>query len=197
MTIFICSPDEQLVSRLNACGAGVRLKEVDLEKAATGVLVIDLKYHSLPESPIAGQAVVALAELPAYDEAMVLLQKGVRGYGNKHMRQENLAQAIDAVKSGQVWLPPDILARMITTIGAVTQKPGAESQPKLLELLSNREQEVARFVAQGMSNQQIADKMFVSLRTVKAHLSSIYDKTGMRNRLELGIRLKESEEVTG
>ena len=62
----------------------------------------------------------------------------------------------------------------------------------ILSSLSKREQEVAQYVAKGMSNQEMADKMFVSLRTVKAHLSSIYDKTGLRNRLELGLNLKSS-----
>jgi DNA-binding NarL/FixJ family response regulator len=47
-------------------------------------------------------------------------------------------------------------------------------------------------VAEGLSNQEMADRMYVSLRTVKAHLSSIYDKTGLRNRLELGLSLKKN-----
>ena len=189
MTIYFCSPDKQLADRISSCGEAVRLAAVSLEKAAAGVLVIDLKYHGLPEAGTVNQAIVALAELPEYGEALALLQCGVRGYGNRHMRAENLAQAIDAVSTGQVWLPPDILARMITSIGTTT---APESRSSLLDALSVREQEVARYVARGMSNQQIADQMFVSLRTVKAHLSSIYEKTGMRNRLELGLRVKET-----
>ena len=64
-----------------------------------------------------------------------------------------------------------------------------KSRDNLLNTLSKREQEVALFVAKGMSNQEVADKMYVSLRTIKAHLSSIYEKTGVRNRLELGLAL--------
>ena len=101
------------------------------------------------------------------------------------MRKDNLWQAIESVKAGQIWLPPEIVAARIEKI-----EPEEQSNA-LLNELSEREQEVALMVTEGMSNQQIADKIFVSLRTVKAHLSSIYSKTGLRNRLALGLKLKK------
>jgi len=194
MAILCLSPDKQLAGRLAFCGDIVRISRSGLDRLApkvTGgseVLIIDLKYENMPEPIETDLPIVALTEVPNFTEAVALLQKGGRGYGNRHMRAENLAQAIESVKNGQAWLPPDILAQFIANVS--TSIPSPTHSP-LLDWLSSREQEVACYVAEGLTNQQIAERLFVSLRTVKAHLSSIYEKTGMRNRLELGLRLKD------
>ncbi|MBC2703943.1 response regulator transcription factor [Desulfobacula sp.] len=62
--------------------------------------------------------------------------------------------------------------------------------PALLKELSFREAEVAKWLVNGLSNREISDKMFISIRTVKAHLTSIFKKTGCNNRLELATRMK-------
>jgi DNA-binding NarL/FixJ family response regulator len=131
--------------------------------------------------------VLALTTTPTIEEAIKLLSIGVKGYGNRKMREENLFLALETIKSGHIWLPPDILVRMIELI---PRRLPAPPENTLLSGLSKREKEVAEYVVRGMTNQEIAEKLFVSLRTIKAHLSSIYDKTGLRNRLELGLRLK-------
>lgn len=131
--------------------------------------------------------ILALAATPTLEEAIKLLSMGVKGYGNRKMRVENLFLALETIITGHIWLPPDILVRMIDLIPRRQPTPPEEM---LLTALSKREKEVAEYVVRGMTNQEIAEKMFVSLRTIKAHLSSIYDKTGLRNRLELGLRLK-------
>lgn len=199
MAITCLTEDNTLVDKLIALyGAGDvivlsalhQLKESVV--SATEVVVVDLKFTTLPESHKIPIPVVALTAVPKFQEALLLLQRGVQGYGNRHMRQDNLDQAISNVKVGQIWLPPTIIAKLISTVGS-----GSVVQPNndLLSNLSKREQEVALYVAKGMSNQEMADKMFVSLRTVKAHLSSVYEKTGLRNRLELGLQLKNSAHV--
>lgn len=131
--------------------------------------------------------ILALATTPTIEEAIKLLSIGVKGYGNRKMREENLFLALETIKSGHIWLPPDILIRMIDLIPRRQHAPPENAH---FSRLSKREKEVAEYVVRGMTNQEIAEKMFVSLRTIKAHLSSIYDKTGLRNRLELGLRLK-------
>lgn len=155
--------------------------------SACDVLVVDLKDCLLPNSAFFSP-ILALSQAPAFQEAVAILKCGAKGYGNRHMRTSNLQQAIESVQAGQIWLPPSIVT---TLIGRIEVEEG-DVGPKgsILEELSKREQEVALHVAQGMSNQQIADNLFVSLRTVKAHLTSIYSKTGLHNRLELGLRLK-------
>ncbi len=155
--------------------------------AGVEAVVVDISRYPVPASP-ARPPLLALTAVPSLQEALGLLQTGVRGYGNKKMREENLFLALETVRAGHIWLPPDILARIIDLIPQ--GKTGSHPAEDLFAGLSRREKEVAGYVAQGMTNQTIAEKMFVSLRTIKAHLSSIYDKTGLRNRLELGLGLR-------
>lgn len=154
------------------------------------VTILDFKYTLLNIEDSIDSPLVVLTAVPVFEEAFNLLQLGVRGYGNRQMRQSNLKQVIDNVAGGQMWLPPDVISRLITVVGQGDgEENKAESRGNVLNRLSKREREVALYVAEGMSNQEVADMLYVSLRTIKAHLSSIYDKTGIRNRLELGLAL--------
>ncbi|BHH84369.1 response regulator transcription factor [Desulforhopalus sp. 52FAK] len=196
MQIRCCSKDNKLIERLIGLygSANVtRVDDIELFKKDSSphsdVTIVDLKYTELPKEKNIEFSVVVLTSLPTFAEAFTLLQLGIRGYGNRQMRQVNLKQVIDNVNDGQIWLPPDIISKLIDVVGHGEKTGKEKSRDKLLNRLSKREQEVALFVAKGMSNQEVADTMYVSLRTIKAHLSSIYDKTGVRNRLELGLAL--------
>lgn len=153
------------------------------------VAIIDLKYNSLSDGELLNCPVISLAEIPNFSEAQAALKVGVRGYGNRQMRLSNLEQAIESVLEGQIWLPPSIISSFIEVIGQNKITDRRKRQGEFIDLLSKREQEVALCVAKGLSNQGIADKLYISLRTVKAHISSIYEKTGVRNRLELALSL--------
>lgn len=197
MGILCCSQDEKLKEKLiSLFGENGVLFFADISLVEEGtfqkceVVIVDLPYTTLPEVKDIPLPIIVLAAIPTFEECVGLVQSGVRGYGNRQMRPDNLAQAIGSVKEGQIWLPPAIISQLILT--AVGTNRTIHQDDTILTRLSEREQEVARYVAKGMSNQQIADTIFVSLRTVKAHLSSIYEKTGLRNRLELGLRLKGS-----
>ncbi len=202
MSIICLSKDTTLVEKLISLYGPEKVMSVEsvhlLSKDDFHIaeaLVVDLKYNEVSESSELPLPVIALAEIPSFKEALVLLQRGVRGYGNRHMRQENLDQALESAKAGQIWFPPSILTQLIDMVGPVNS---VSLNNTLLNSLSKREQEVAHLVAEGLANQEIADKMFVTLRTIKAHLTSIYNKTGLRNRLELGISLKNPKHtITG
>ncbi|PID76608.1 MAG: hypothetical protein CSB24_05705 [Deltaproteobacteria bacterium] len=162
----------------------VQLVKNDLKKCS--VLLVDLEDNKIPRGLDAKLPVAVLTAVPDFKEAVILLQSGVKGYGNRKMLKENLWQMVDTVKSGQIWLPPEILAKLIASLDS------GDDGSKILDKLSGREKEVASLVAKGLTNQEIADQLFVSVRTVKAHLSSIYEKTGLKNRLELGLGLKKA-----
>ena len=196
MEIQCCTRDHSLLSRLQTLyGTNniTRMADSDYLKQSgaqeNAVSVVDFKYYGLPQGVHFTSPVMVLASVPTFKEGFTLLQLGIRGYGNRHMRDSNLHQAIQNVFDGQIWLPPSIVSSLIDVVGGAGNSEDQESKDALLNALSKREREVALLVAKGMSNQEVADKMFVSLRTVKAHLSSIYEKTGVRNRLELGLAL--------
>lgn len=196
MKILCCSTDNILIENLiglygrNSVKSHPNItlvKDSDLKNSE--VMLVDLKDSKIPDGRKFPIPLIALTTIPAFKEAVILMQIGVKGYGNRKMRTENIQQAIENVISGQIWLPPEIVNQLISSVGVEETKP--EENSTILDALSTREKEVANYVAEGLANQEMADKMFVTLRTVKAHLSSIYDKTGLKNRLELGVRLKK------
>jgi DNA-binding NarL/FixJ family response regulator len=75
-------------------------------------------------------------------------------------------------------------------ITALPANKSEKEEEALLKALSSREAEVAKWLVNGLSNSEIGEKMFISIRTVKAHLTSIFKKTGCRDRLELATRMK-------
>ena len=153
------------------------------------LVIIDLQWFAEKALPVFNTPAMALTHTPDYTQAMRLLQRGIRGYGNRHMLRDNFLQATTAVQAGQVWLPPAIISRMITTLPH--SEPDSE-EDTLKEALSKREEEAARYITHGLSNKEVAEQMDISVRTVKAHLTSIFAKTGFRDRLELAVNMKKN-----
>jgi len=158
-----------------------------LNPAEKDILIIDLGPLKEKNLPSIICPTLVLVTVPVNDQAMRLLRHGVRAYGNRHMLDENLIQAVAALRAGQIWLPPSIIKQMITALPA---NKNEKKEKSLFKGLSSREGEVARWLINGLSNREIGQKMFISIRTVKAHLTSIFKKTGCRNRLELATRMK-------
>lgn len=195
VSVNIYSKDRNLVRRcMDVFGGSERTKHLPAEKKLAGydispkdILIIDFEACEEKELPEIACPCMALVAVPQKDQALRLLQKGIRAYGNRHMHEENLKQAVATLKTGQIWLPPAIVAQVIAALPATKAEDDGEA---LLSILTSREAEVAKWLVNGLSNQEISEKMFVSVRTVKAHLTSIFKKTGCRNRLELATRMK-------
>lgn len=124
--------------------------------------------------------VLALSDVPSFQEGAPLLQKGLKGYANTHIHLLHLTQAIDVINSGNIWLYPSFMQELIA--GSV---PKADPKDEILNPLTSRERETALLVAEGKSNKEIASTLNITERTVKAHLTSIYTKTGLSDRLSL------------
>jgi len=125
---------------------------------------------------------IAILILTAYDDdeyVLGLLDAGAAGYLLKSARGCDLAGAIRAVKSGESVLHPKIIAKLLKRAMTAPVK-----ERKASDLLSERELEVLRLVALGMSNKEIAEKLFLSQRTVKAHLTNIFNKLNVASRSE-------------
>jgi len=131
--------------------------------------------------------VLVLTGVPKFNEAVKLMRYGIRGYGNRFMLPENMMQAVESVASGQVWMPPFIISKIISNLPESEEEP--EDRADISEL-SDREIEVAENVAKGFTNREIAEEMEITVRTVKAHMTSIFNKTGLRDRVALALRFK-------
>jgi len=149
------------------------------------IAIVDVAHTKPFDMTLLKCSVMALTGAPKFNEALKLIKYGIRGYGNRAMLPENLVQAVNSVRSGQVWMPPYIISKFITSI-----PESEESETDETASLSERESEVAKCVAKGLSNKEIAEKMGISVRTVKAHLTSIFSKTGLRDRVALALKFR-------
>ncbi|MDD3937825.1 response regulator transcription factor [Rhodoferax sp.] len=150
--------------------------------------------------------VVLLSGVPEPAEGMRALNDGARGYTHAYGVPALLQEVALVIEHGGLWVGPDLLQRLVGSTNAALAAQQAVSKaqaplaaapntgPNAWTLLSTREVQVARAVSAGRSNKEVADKMFISERTVKAHLGAIFEKLGVRDRLQLVLRLSASPE---
>ena len=130
--------------------------------------------------------ILVLSSNPHFGEGMVLLQKGIRGYGNLYMQKVHLLQALKTIQNDAVWLYPEMMQELIAVGSDATTH-----NENVLSSLSAREQDVAKEIEKGASNKEIAIALGITERTVKAHLSSIYEKLEVSDRLALAMLLRK------
>lgn len=125
-----------------------------------------------------------------YDEyVFAILEAGAAGYLLKNVRGSELVDAVRRVYAGESVLHPTIAKKVVSR---VAQSVSIE-EPQANELLTDRELEVLRLAAAGLSNRQIADQLIVSPRTVQSHMANIFGKLQVGSRTEavmVGLRRK-------
>jgi two-component system, NarL family, response regulator YdfI len=124
---------------------------------------------------------LAIVILTTYNEDDLMirgLQSGARGYLLKDSSRENLIDAIQAAAKGETLLKPEILSRVLSK--RVSSPKESISQTE--SILTERELEVLQSASRGERNKEIAYKLGITERTVKAHLASIYQKFGVDSR---------------
>lgn len=164
------------------------------ELARANILWYRLRLGEVVETAVA--SLRALAELPLVvmsdqpQEAEVLraIAAGAVGYCNTHAAPEVLRQVAVVVANGGLWIGPTFLQHMVGGAARALMARKAVAT-EWTQSLSEREQEVARRVAVGASNKEIAQTLAITERTVKAHLGAIFDKLGVRDRLQLSLRV--------
>ncbi len=127
---------------------------------------------------------LVLSNVPNEAEGLAVLEAGAAGYTSSLTTAELLRQIDTVVENGGLWVGPELLQRLLAALA--TRATGAQSASRLSHL-SPREQQVAHAVARGASNKEIARELDITERTVKAHLSAIFQQLGVRDRLQLSI----------
>jgi DNA-binding NarL/FixJ family response regulator len=120
------------------------------------------------------------------------LKAGARGFLLKGAPPDQLIQAIRSAVQGDALIDPGVTARLLSTFASGTSKAAAM---KPTEALTDREEDVLRAVAKGMTNAEIGTALHISMSTVKFHLSSLLSKLQARNRVELAIWAYETKRV--
>jgi DNA-binding NarL/FixJ family response regulator len=139
---------------------------------------------------------IAVLVLTTYaDDASVFpaLRAGAKGYLTKDASADQIEQAIRAVHAGQVWMDPVVQQRLVTAVASglpalpEVQEQAADRAPSPGALpagLSAREAEVLKLIAQGLSNAEIGERLFLGRATIKTHVNRIFAKTGVRDRAQ-------------
>lgn len=182
--IQLYSKDEALYRRLDEIGIAyqcVTEVEADEEK----IFVSDAESFASLFERYPSAKVLVLSPVPSFSEGVMLLQQGVRGYGNSYMQKTHFCQAVATIENDAIWIYPELMHELI-----LQGSKAVVSNEDVLESLSVREREVAKELEKGLSNKEIALALEITERTVKAHLSSVYEKLGVSDRLALAVLLR-------
>ncbi len=130
-----------------------------------------------------GIKVIALTSFTEDDKVFPAIQAGASSYLLKDISPENLVDAIRAAYQGEARLHPEVMRKLMVQVSAQPAHGKSADGPRLTE----RELDVVRLVAHGKSNREIAGRLVISEKTVKAHISNILGKLGLDDRTQLAI----------
>jgi DNA-binding NarL/FixJ family response regulator len=183
-------PGFQVVGAAADCAQAVKVAR----DSRPDVVLLDLATPNLPDADELGMLARACASahiiviVPALDKIEILeaLRHGVRGVLLKVAPSDLLFRSIRAVAAGQYWIGRETVADLVQSLSSMPASTAAAPAPKNFGLTA-RELDIVAALAAGCSNKEIAKRFAISEGTVKHHLTNIFDKLGLSNRLELVI----------
>lgn len=137
-------------------------------------------------------AVIILTTFRDDEHVIHGIAAGARGYLLKDVDHRALADAVRTVASGGALLHPEITAQLLPHLGRIatpqaSAPPARGQESSRLALLTERERDILRMLAQGHTNQEISDTLVISVGTVKNHISSILSKLDVRDRTQAAL----------
>lgn len=203
MQVLLVSTKKQILKHLNEIlnNQAQECKDLDMldvaiSKAAKNNFIVcmdvsnmgddalDTIQHYISEYP--NLRILALSQNPNLMQGSRLLEIGVKGYVNSRLYDTHLKDAIKTIADGNVWVYPEFIYSMVKIVSKKTNQQTAN-----LDILTPKEQDVAKLVLDGLSNKQIAETTGVSERTVKAHISNIYSKFNVKDRIGFVIAMED------
>ena len=149
------------------------------------------------DDDLAGVKVIILTTFESDEYVYQAIRAGASGFLVKDTEPADLIQAVRVVARGDALLSPSVTRRLITDLASRPERPPPSgSLGRALADLTDREREVLALVAEGLSNDEIAARLFLSPLTSKTHVSRIMTKLGARDRAQLVVIAYESGLVT-
>ncbi|UCD65416.1 MAG: response regulator transcription factor [Deltaproteobacteria bacterium] len=201
MAILLCSADETVIKRwgdllgdnydFEQVNTVAKLKSNSSENTFDLILIhrplidTDIFIEIRRATPLS--RIFLLSDEPNEEEGLTFLKLGIVGYANTYISAERLSEAVRVITGGAVWLGQKVMQRLILDSYARAKEKAVSNSEKILGSLTKREREIANLVAHGQSNLEIAADLKITERTVKAHLSSVYEKTKTGSRLNLAL----------
>lgn len=131
-----------------------------------------------------GAAIIVLTMYKHTHQVLQAMRSGARGYLLKNAQAQEVLAAVRTVHQGGVLIEPEVAGTVVTEYRRLSQ---TAEQQQGLSMLTDREIAIIRFVAAGLSNREIANKLSYSEKTVKNYLSNIFSKLGIRDRTQAAI----------
>lgn len=153
---------------------------MDINMPSTdGIEACSIIRDLLPETQV-----IALTVCEEEDKILQILKAGARGYFLKDVEPERLIDAIKKVQSGQSFIHPQIVSKVLDTFTSITNRQRKNYKDNDL---TYREMEVVKLVAKGLCNKEIAAELYISEKTVKNHITNILRKLNLRDRVQVAI----------
>ncbi|MCK5647376.1 MAG: response regulator transcription factor [Gammaproteobacteria bacterium] len=183
----------------------------DLKSAIENETVVHLIYHlGLRENDEAEFKTIqssfkqklntlVLTNTPNPEQGVRLLNLNIRGYANTYLEHDKLIMALSVIQQGDIWAGASLIEYMLSKTAVASEEEidvPAVNTTSVFHLLTTREQQIAQNILMGLQNKVIADELSITERTVKAHLSMIFKKLEVRNRLELTLKLQQADRRT-
>lgn len=176
---------------------GNGLESVDLaQKLNPAIVLMDIVLPGIDgieatrriKASVPDARIIMFTSYDSQEYLFAALSAGAHGYCLKNISKEKLVDAVRSVRTGAVWLDPGIAGHVLK---ACVQQPA--EQPVVPEKtgkvsLSAREIEVLRAVMDGLTNQEIADRLIVSIETVKTHMKRIMEKLAVSDRTQAAVK---------
>jgi DNA-binding NarL/FixJ family response regulator len=170
---------EEVISVLNHCQPDIMLLDIKMERV-NGLQVLPRIVEQFPLLKV----IILTAQVTSA-ESVKAIRDGARGIILKHAASEFLIKGIRKVAEGELWADSSTMTQVVDSL---SRKYRVDRSPeKGRKELSEREIEVVTLVASGNRNKEIANKLFISEQTVKTHLSNIFQKLEVNDRLELAL----------
>lgn len=157
--------------------AGVYVIDAHAAKQATGALLGNILDRN------EGARLLVVGDKVKESDSYTLLRQGVKGIMNYDEAREQLPRALPLVAQGGFWVPRTVLSRFVDSI--LTTSQGRRLRGEAPTELSRREQEVLNGLLENLANKEVADRLSISERTVKFHVSNLLAKFGVRRRADL------------
>jgi len=135
--------------------------------------------------------VLVLTTFDGDDEVFPALRAGAVGYLLKDASGPRLLEAVLAAARGQSVLQPSVAAKVLARMNQLPDIPAGPRRQPLLDPLTDRELEVLRAVADGLSNKEAAGRLYLSEGTVKNHVTNVLAKLGVRDRTQAALRARD------
>ncbi|HLX05482.1 MAG TPA: response regulator transcription factor [Candidatus Binatus sp.] len=172
-SLLLLQPDTQVVAEIESSDDVAPM----VSGTASDILLLDLQMDRwmMEDIPQLSRLinVIVLTASESAENGVRALRLGAKGVVQKRFAIETLMMAVKSVADGMVWMPPTVqteFARQESTSG---------------KELTPRECEIVRYVASGMRNNEVGERLSITESTVKTHLNNIFQKLGLRDRLEL------------